>query len=60
MHMAIHQARQQQIPAQIQHLAGRGRRGIGGQDGGNLPGMAVLFYNRYAEIYNTILVLVGE
>ena len=37
MHMPIHQAGQQQIPAQIQHLACRGRRGIGGQDCRNPP-----------------------
>ena len=37
MHMPINQAGQQQIPAQIQHLACRGRRGIGGQDCRNPP-----------------------
>ena len=37
MHMAINQAGQQQIPAQIQHLARRGHRGIGGQNGRNPP-----------------------
>ena len=37
MHMPIHQTGQQQIPAQIQHLAGRECRGISGQDGGNPP-----------------------